>query len=472
MNRIIGIFIVLFCTIVAKAQISVVPHVDERTELLSIVFRLAEAKEYVTNDLKGYVGEIDDYFAAYKNHDVVKFAQDVRSEHGVGYDAVMSMATHIEIVNQEIKIKENIRQGSIDKRWTEENITKFVQLLNLFYKESKFYLFFEQHQDFYQKAESNFKKILEDVDFGWFEKFYGEENKSNFLLIISLVNGPSNYGTSVFYTDRAEDIYAIVGTWRMNDLGEPTYSNQVIETVIHEFNHSFCNACIEAFYPQLEEQGMAFFAFVKEKMARQAYGSAKTMLYEILVRACVIKYYESIDSNSSSEKRRVSRELSNGFLWMEELVHSLSVYEKNRDKYPTLKSYMPEIVRLQGGLSPEKLYEKIEEKKPVFLGTNIENGDQDVDPQIEKITLKFSVPMSIRNNGTSHGKFPEFFPEFQDRKAQWNEETKMEWSIYVKLKPNTQYSISFPSAFFLSNEDYLNPKETYYLDFKTGDIEK
>ena len=464
MKRIIGIFIVFFCAIATKAEMSVVPYVDERTELVSIVFRLAGAKEYVTDNLKDYMNDIDTYFAAHKNHDVVKLTQDVWSQNGVAYDAVMSMATHIEIENQEIKIKKDIIHGSIDQRWTEENIIKFVELLNQFYKESKFHVFFGQHHDLYQKAVENFNKILENVNFEWFEKFYGEQNKVNFLLIISLVNGGNNYGSKVLYTNQPEDLYAIIGTWATNESGEPIYSEQVIGTVIHEFNHSFCNDLIDEFYHQLEEQGKVFFGFVKEKMVRQAYGSSKTMLYEILVRACVIKYYPS------NVKLRISRELSNGFFWIDELVNSLSAYEKNRDKYPTLKSYMPEIVKLQNSLSPEKIYEEIEKNKPIITETNIENEDQNVDPCIEKITVKFSVPMLTGNNGTRYGKFREFFPEFQDRKAEWNEETKMEWSFYVRLKPNTQYSICFPSTFFLSAENYLNLKETYFLDFKTGDI--
>ena len=359
MKRIIGVFIVLFCAIAVKAQMPVVPYVDERTELVSIVFRLAGAKEYVADNLKDYMNDIDTYFAAHKNHKVIKLAQNLRSQYGVSYDAVMSMATHIEIVNQKIKIKGNIKQGSIERRWTEDNIIKFVKLLNQFYKESKFPIFFEQHQDLYQKATSNFNKILENVDFGWFVNFYGEQNKNNFSLIISLVNGPSNYGSTVSYTNKPEDIYAIIGTWASNESGEPIYPAQVIGTVIHEFSHSFCNGLIEEFYTQLEEQGKAFFAFVKEKMTRQAYGTSKTMLYEILVRACVIKYYESVENNPSNVKKHISRELSNGFLWIEELVNSLSVYEKNRDKYPTLKSYMPEIVKLQNSLSPEKIHEKL-----------------------------------------------------------------------------------------------------------------
>ena len=38
------------------------PVVDERTELMSIVFRLAESPEYMNSDIKNYTNSIDDYF--------------------------------------------------------------------------------------------------------------------------------------------------------------------------------------------------------------------------------------------------------------------------------------------------------------------------------------------------------------------------------------------------------------------------
>lgn len=47
------------------------PRVDERVELLSIVFRLAGNAEYRESLLPVYSGDIDRYFAAYKNHPVV-----------------------------------------------------------------------------------------------------------------------------------------------------------------------------------------------------------------------------------------------------------------------------------------------------------------------------------------------------------------------------------------------------------------
>lgn len=56
-----------------------------------------------------------------------------------------------------------------------------------------------------------------------------------------------------------------------------------------------------------------------------------------------------------------------------------------------------------------------------------------------------------------------FMPESTDTK--WiNDKT---WVLYVKLQPNTEYSISFPAAFFYSEKGYYRLKETYYLDFKT-----
>jgi len=32
-----------------------------------------------------------------------------------------------------------------------------------------------------------------------------------------------------------------------------------------------------------------------------------------------------------------------GFFWIEELVEELENYDKQRDKYPTLESYMPKL---------------------------------------------------------------------------------------------------------------------------------
>ena len=73
--------------------------------------------------------------------------------------------------------------------------------------------------------------------------------------------------------------------------------------------------------------------------------------------------------------------------------------------------------------------------------------------------------MSTRANGSTYGtKVKEYFPEVIG--AKWNEETKTEWILEVKLEPNKEYSIAFPAQWFFSEEG-VNAKNTVYLDFKT-----
>jgi len=45
------------------SEIQLVPHVDERVELLSVVFRLAGNLEYNMSQLALYTTDIDRYFA-------------------------------------------------------------------------------------------------------------------------------------------------------------------------------------------------------------------------------------------------------------------------------------------------------------------------------------------------------------------------------------------------------------------------
>ena len=160
---------------------------------------------------------------------------------------------------------------------------------------------------------------------------------------------------------------------------------------------------------------------------------------------------------------------SKGFIWISQLVDELTIYEENRDKYPTLKDFMPEIVKMQNTFSPEKIQKELDVNCPRIVSISIENNSKDVDPNTKEIILRFDRPMSVRNNGVGYGKSgKDYFPEFpKDRKCKWNEETKKEWIMQVDLKPDSSYSLSFDARWFKSENGYLMDK-TYYLDFKTA----
>lgn len=396
------------CFFSAYAQdknIQIACSVDERVELMSVVFRLAGAKEYVTDDIPVYTFKIDSVFAKFAQEPVVKMSQTMRRNFGVGYDAVAALAVNLNIKDGEISLRKDINPCEIDERWQCDSIGKYITLLNDFYKKSDFNLFFNNHKKYYEVAETNFKEnVLAGIKFEWYEKFYGEKPSEKFNVIISIANGPSNYGPHIKTNDGKEELFAIIGSWQPDSLGFPTFSRGFRDVVIHEFNHSFCNRLVSENLSKLIPKAKIFNDLVIDKMHAMAYGYVNTYLCELLVRACMIRYgVYNLGSNGSVDIW-VAQERDNGFLWIPELNNALTVYENNRDKYPSLRSFMPEIVKVQNGLNPKKIYKQFLKNQPVILGTNIKNGAQDVDPNITQIIIKFDKPMNEYCNGTSYGK--------------------------------------------------------------------
>ena len=455
----------LFNTYAAVADIC---RVDERTELMSIIFRQIGAQEFTNNDIPNYISDIENYFHPYKDEPVLDYVRDLRENFGVAYDAVMSMAINLKIENNKIGLRDDVSINTIDSRWQHDSIPKFIALLNEFYQKTDFHKFFTNHMDLYERSVDNFSNnVLNKINFDWFEEFYGTKAPEKFTVILSLVNGGGSYAARVKKKNGKEELFAIVGSWRTDSLGYPVYGENLTSTVIHEFSHSFCNRLINANINELFPQAEKFNELVKSQMRAMAYGTPHIYLYEILVRACVIKYGEENEKwRSSYVDFELAQERNLGFLWIEDLYKALTNYTQNRNEYPSLESFMPVIVETQNRLNPEEMYKQVIENQPLILGTNIENGAQDIDPNLDEIIVIFNKPMDVQCNGASFGKCKdcEFPKSIGD---QWNEETKKEWILTVKLEPNTNYSISFPARFFYSKNGHYSPKETYYLDFKT-----
>jgi Domain of unknown function (DUF4932) len=102
----------------------------------------------------------------------------------------------------------------------------------------------------------------------------------------------------------------------------------------------------------LSTSGEIIFNKEKAKMQKQAYAEWKTMISEALVRASVIKYLISHAHDPLVADKELKQQLALGFVWMQALVQKLGIYEKQRTSYPTLESYMPELVRFYDTLAP------------------------------------------------------------------------------------------------------------------------
>lgn len=341
------------------------PKVDERVELLSIVFRLADAQEYNAKDFKFYTDKIDMHFSEFINHKLIEFVKKIRKENGVSYDAVMTMAIYLgEAPNFTPLVK--FSDSIPEERWGKENAITFVKLLRSFYKDAHCDKFFKENSELYKNVSARFMPVYNHLDLKWYTQFYGKESKDKFKIINGLGNGGGNYGPSITLKSGKREVYAIMGTWSMDSTGIPKFNlNNYFPTLLHEFNHSFVNYLIEQNLQNLQASGEKIYAVEAEGMKQQAYGDWETMVNESLVRAAVIKYMKDHQFDKNQIENEIKEQVSSKFLWINELTEELENYDKQRDKYPTLESYMPNIIKAFANYadSIEVFEKKYEEKK-------------------------------------------------------------------------------------------------------------
>src|SRR6266849_3410908 len=114
---------------------SIRASVDQRIELMSIVARLAGYDEYSNDQFKLYAADVDHHFEKYKNHPAVQFAKAVRESRQIAFDAVMSMAVHLN-APPVLTAKTPFTDQAPDRRWGAQAAEQFTGLLRQFYKDA------------------------------------------------------------------------------------------------------------------------------------------------------------------------------------------------------------------------------------------------------------------------------------------------------------------------------------------------
>src|SRR5919198_6021273 len=172
-------------------------HVDSRVELLSLVFRLAGSREYNQCRLKGYESDVDQAFSPYQDHDVVRLARELRAQHGIGFDAVMSFAVS---VTDPPALAERVpfERGGValaDSRWHGPHASEFLKALRRFSRDARFPEFFGRHRSLYAATERRLETFArEHILLQWFERFFGHAADADFMLVPGMCNGGANFG--------------------------------------------------------------------------------------------------------------------------------------------------------------------------------------------------------------------------------------------------------------------------------------
>ena len=471
MKKIYLVFIAICLSLSVAGQLQnpiPFPKVDQRVELLSIVFRLAGNDEYNRNDNVSYVRDIHRHFDKFASHPLIIYAKELRDSNRIGYDAVVAMAIHLKeppSLDPLVPFSTNLP----DQRWNAATATKFTSLLKQFYKDADCNTFFQSEAANYAIAQRQFETLFKQLDVSWYPKFYGKAPNESFNIIIGLGNGGTNYGPHLNLPNGTKKVYAVIGSGSFDSTGTPFYdSKNYLPTLIHEFNHSFVNYLTDSYVKQLSRSGEIIFEKERSAMQKQAYSDWKTMMNEALVRASVVQYLKTHNTDTSVADKELKLQLARGFVWIRPLVNLLGKYEKQRNAYPTLESFIPEIVRFYDNVGSNiDFYNKdyFDHCARVIAVQPFKENDTMVSPNLTAISFNFDKKLDgIRyfvgagKKGIDHYPKPEGFNFADDNKT---------IVMKVKLKPDTEYQINISGRLMRTDDGYA--VQDYLLNFKMGD---
>lgn len=326
------------------------PCFSETVELMGLIFRLAGASEYCECQVYSVTNSADKYFASMKNHRAVQLAKEYRQT-GVSYDAVTGYANQLifdengKLIYEPDYLEES--NAGFERRWNERQRNDMLIAVNDFYEKSDFHSWFISTKAEQEQAIAAFKSVC-NLDYTWFDSFYGKNDKISSRIILSFIMGPNNNGISLKRKDGSMFLTPVLGSLSQYN-GKISFGGDM-NLIVHEFSHPYCNPLIEANWSSISKKSEDVYKRVASIMQSQAYSNAKTMMCETLVRTCAIRYMIS-HGEENQVNYRLADEEGNGFMMVRYLVKIFEKYETGQ--YATLAEFMPGFIKAVNDYDPD-----------------------------------------------------------------------------------------------------------------------
>ncbi len=320
--------------------------VDRRVELFTLLARLAGFDEFnMPVSRSPYTRAAESWFHDQRNHPAVKRLQELRRERGVSFDAIASLAVHVEdSVDLDERIDFAALPERLDARWGLEGARAFLAEARDFVQVADSEGFFDSQEERFTQAAARLRAVIEQCKaLPWFDRTFGARGGARYCAIPGLVCGGGNYGMGIRYADgRDEEILPIFGCSSFDADGVPTFGVEMAGLVVHELCHSYTNAYVDRIAEALRPSAQRLFEHDSNAMERQAYGDWRTVSYETLVRATVIACRRATEGEAAGEAQ-AKEEVGRGFLWAPALAADLTRFSAERARYPTFTDFLPEI---------------------------------------------------------------------------------------------------------------------------------
>jgi len=283
--------------------------VDERVELIALIFRLAGRPEYSRTHNR-YQRSLNRNFRRFSDHPAVEYARDLP----LGFDAVTNFAIHMKRDGDKFALIENRSFLFSCERWTTESTEIFIDLVNDFYIDTEFAAFFQSNIPYYVRRTNRFvRDLYRRLDKDWFYAHGVRPDQIRVILSSSIWGG---YGPSIHDADgNIEASYSILQVSR-------SYRNQKW-FLVHEIAHSFANPIAEAWYA--EDEAFRRLSDNSVDLNRMPwYATGLTMAREYVTRAFTILY--RVEVEGARPARLFREERRNGFPDIQQVYEMVVAY--------------------------------------------------------------------------------------------------------------------------------------------------
>jgi len=394
--RAVSTFILMVCASGQAAETSLsslLVEVDPRIELLAAIQAISGYGEWtglITRYDFSYKDEVRAYFEPFKEHRAVTLFGAMAHE-GFSFDAPVNAVLHHgrppEITPVAPCSDEVARRAG-----GRERLDAFFEALRDFAEASSFMDFYEAHRPFYETINRNVSAKLDAADVAMLEDYYGVKQHSYRIIPAPLFHS-GGFGPRIRHEDGRYDIFSVCGPREAkNDIPVFGTSEDFRYLVWHEFSHSFVNPVVDAYGEEVDRYE-ELMGPIRQAMRSQAYPGWRTVVYEHVVRAATCRFACRVQGEEAG-RRAIEHEKNRSFVYIEPLCEALEQYERQRDRYPTLHSFFPEMLKVF-----DKALEDLPEviaATPVVVRTAPETGARNVDPSITELVVEFDRDMNER----------------------------------------------------------------------------
>ncbi len=320
-------------------------RVDRKTELLGIIQIISNYRKKFPQLLekhgnKDYVEQIERQFGKYKDHRVVKLFDEIVLNDNFSYDAPVDLFLQLNDDFSYTSLKDYPFKTRLE---SDSRVIEMLDLLQSFAKEIDFEKFYEQNKARYSMFINNTLSQLGSNNLiEYILNYYNLPNKNNFIVNLLPFQTWGNYGIHI-----NNDLYSnICGSHETDKETEifpdETIPNGLIYLLHHEFSHSFINPLTDKY--NIIKDDDTIFSEIFEIMENQAYGDNLTIINEHIIRALTLRYRLHVTGDISRYEQRTNAERGLGFIYIDNILNSLIMYENNRDTYKNIEEFYPVII--------------------------------------------------------------------------------------------------------------------------------